>query len=83
MAEKYLSVKQAHQRLGGAISLRHLYKSIGKGKLHATRVLGKLLILESSLEALLDEGRMQGAGAPAPAPTSPARGQRPTAKSRK
>jgi hypothetical protein len=52
----YLSVKQVHQRLNGAVSLRGIYKYCYSGRLHYTKAFGKVLVLEASLEALLKEG---------------------------
>ena len=55
---RYLSVKQVREWLGGAVSIRLIYKLIDQGKLRVNRALGKVLVLGSSLEALLASGEV-------------------------
>ena len=54
----YLSVKQVRERLNGAVSTRLVYKLIESGKLRVNRSLGKVLVLEESLERLLESGEL-------------------------
>ena len=54
----YLSVKQVRERLNGAVSTRLIYKLVESGKLRVNRSLGKVLVLEESLEQLLESGEL-------------------------
>src|SRR5262245_43623678 len=52
----YLFVKQVRERLNNSTSTRLVYKLIEKGKLRVNRTTGKVLVLEESLEQLLESG---------------------------
>jgi hypothetical protein len=64
--KSYLSARQVVQRLGGAISVKLVYKLCGQKKLRCNRNLGKVLVEEDSLVELL-EGRPR----PPPPPEEP------------
>ena len=77
----YLSVRQVRERLNNSISTRLVYKLIEKGKLRVNRTLGKVLVLEESLEQLLESG--EGLSGPPGTPGSDhAGGGRPGASTR-
>lgn len=71
MQTKYLSVRQVWDRLNRAISQKQIYNYVRSGRLHSTRAFGKVLILESSLDALLAEGEKKTGGVVDTPPVNP------------
>ena len=67
--KSYLSVKQVVQKLNSSVSAKQVYALVRKGKLKANRALGKVLILEESLVALLASG--ETVSEPATMPPTP------------
>ena len=64
---EYISVRQAVQRLNGAVGKSLIYSLIATGRLRATRLMGKILIDAGHLDELL----IAGLTGPRPEPPAP------------
>lgn len=54
----WISVKEARQRLDNAVGLSTIYKLLSSGKLKGTKIGGKVLVDDGSIDRLVDSGRV-------------------------